>query len=200
MYYGYYINDFIEHQNEIAIVSDDDHGPRITDSDCAFLTHFWPCELSTFGPFWMPWYKNMSSAKHLYFNFRGNIYELDVTIKHIISTSPLFTFSLKPEKDTGVIKYTLLAWFLHWFPGPAVSTALLGYAYLSSRSGGGINHVIWKYLAIFWVMYTIIRIKPQALIIHIMSQVHALIQALELQPSAQHTIIAIIAYCFVVAL
>ena len=53
---------------------------------------------------------------------------------------------------------------------------------LGSRPNSGSNHSISNYLRIFLVPFSIIRIIR---FIHIMSQVNALLQTLELQESAQ---------------
>jgi hypothetical protein len=57
-----------------------------------------------------------------------------------------------------------------------------GPADLGSRPVGGINHLIWKYMKIILVPFTIIRIIH---LIHIISQVDSLLKTLELQESGQ---------------
>ncbi len=66
--------------------------------------------------------------------------------------------------------------------GLAVSTVLMWLVDLGSRHKSGSNHSLSNYLSIFLDPFSIIRIIR---FIHIMSQVNALLQTLELQESAQ---------------
>ena len=72
--------------------------------------------------------------------------------------------------------------FLYCNLGLVVSTVLMWLADSGSRSEDGGNHWISKWEDIILVVYTIIRIIR---LIHIMSQVDALLKTLELQESAQ---------------
>ena len=79
-----------------------------------------------------------------------------------------YTNYAKYEKRERLIAwgiYSMVAAFLYCILGLAVSTVLMWLADLGSRSDGGSNHSISKYLRIFLVPVTIIRIMC---LIHIM--------------------------------
>ena len=85
--------------------------------------------------------------------------------------------------------------FLYCNLGLVVSTVLMWLADSGSRSEDGGNHWISKWEDIILVVYTIIRIIR---LIHIMSQVDALLKTLELQESAQRKAILLcsIVWCW----
>jgi hypothetical protein len=62
----------------------------------------------------------------------------------------------------------MVAAFLYCILGLAVSTVLMWLADLGSKSDGGSNHSISKYLRIFLIPVTIIRIMR---LIHIMTHI-----------------------------
>ena len=78
-----------------------------------------------------------------------------------------YTNYAKDEKRERLI-YSMVATFLYCILGLAVSTVLMWLADLGSRSDGGSNHSISKYLRIFLVPVTIIRIMR---LIHIMTHI-----------------------------